>query len=158
MKTTTISDSFSRPANTDAYQDGDLVADNTTAGSVTPLAFHIGHGGAFVTGMVLDKTDESEVSNADFSVHLFGSSPTVANGDNGAISFDNASYIGKFTFNTMVAATDDAYAFLNYGDSGLPGGVFVGYDTVYALIEADAAYGPASGETFTLTLTIVRPR
>jgi len=44
----TSSASFTRPANTTAYADGDLVANSATAASVVPLTFTssrvVGHG------------------------------------------------------------------------------------------------------------------
>ena len=146
------SDSFTRPANTTAYTAGDLVANSTTAGSVTPLTFSVGRGGIKIVGAHITKTDETDVTAADFSLHLFGSSPTVANGDNGALSYDYSDKFADIDFATMVAATDVAWTIATgqnfnwYSASGV----------VYGLIEADGTYGPASAEVFAATLVFER--
>ena len=81
-----ISDSFDRPADTTTYAANDLVADNTTAGSVTALSFDLDqrgpHNGFIITSVRLSK-DGTGTTADDFIVHLFTADPTVANGDNG---------------------------------------------------------------------------
>ena len=147
-----VSDSFTRPANTTQYTAGDLVANNATAGSVVPLTFATGRGGIRVKQVAITKTDETDVTAADFSLHLFASSPTVANGDNGAISYDFSSKFGDIDFATMVAATDVAWAF----SSGLDLNTYTAAGTLYGLIEADGTYTPASAEVFSVTLIFER--
>lgn len=147
----TKTDSFSRPADTTAYTATDLVANSTTAGSVVPLTFNVGRGGIRIKGAHITKTDETDVSNADFSLHLFGTSPTVSNGDNGTLAYDYSAKFADIDFVTMVAATDVAWA--------ISTGLDLNYYTtnnIYALIEADAAYTPASAETFSVTLVYER--
>lgn len=142
-----VTASFTRPANTTAYTAGDLVANNTTAGSVVPLAFATGEGGIRIKGALITKTDETDVTASDFSLHLFGSSPTVANGDNGALSYNHSNKFADIDFATMVAATDVAWAMAT--------GIDFNWNTtgyIYGLIEADGTYGPASGEVFSVTL------
>lgn len=143
---------FTRPADTTAYADGDLVANSTTAGSVVPLKFAIpNRRSCIVRGASVQKSDGTDVSGAIFTVHLYRSSPTVANGDNGALSTDVANKIGAISVGQQVAHTDDAY--LNtfggnfYVDSGSSG-------FIYGLLECDGAYTPASAETFTVGITI----
>jgi flagellin-like hook-associated protein FlgL len=149
-----ISDSFTRPANTTAYSANDLVANSTTAGSVVPLSFNLGEGGSHIVGIRVEKTDETDVALADFTLNLYGSSPTVANGDNGAISTDIADKIATIDMQTvMVAGTDDAYVLLNYGDTGFLQGMYTDKRVIFGLLEANAAYVPASGEVFTVYLT-----
>lgn len=152
----TVSASFARPANTTAYASGDLVANNETAGSVTALSLTFGGAGGISSSAIgrakLAKTGTS-TTNASFRVHLFSAAPTLTNGDNGAFSPDGvADYLGSFDVTIDQAFTDGA---CGYGTprsgaaellGNLPGG------NVRALIEARAAYTPASGETFTLTL------
>lgn len=78
--------SFVRPADTTAYAVGDLVANNTSAGSVTPMSFTVGRdadSGGMIRRIRLRKTGTS-VSNALFRLHLYSASPTPSNGDNGA--------------------------------------------------------------------------
>lgn len=146
-----VTDSFTRPANTTQYTAADLVANNATAGSVVPLTFNTGRGGIRIKGVHITKSDETDLTSADFSLHLFGTSPTVANGDNGALSYDYSEKFGDIDFSTMVAATDVAWAFnsgldLNYYTTG----------NIYGLIEADGTYTPASAEVFSVTIVFER--
>ena len=49
--TARLSASLTRPADTNAYALGDLVADSTTAGAVTPLSFSVGRDGTGKGGL-----------------------------------------------------------------------------------------------------------
>lgn len=141
---------FSRPADTTPYAAADLVADNTTAGSVTPLKFGIGAGGFAIRAAHLEKSDTG-ITNADFKMHFYTEEPTVANGDNGAFSSDHAGYVGTIDLPAMTAYSDVAAAVMQgqgvFGYAKTQGGL-------WALIEVDAAYTPVSGETFTATVTV----
>jgi|SRR5688572_4400372 len=142
-----VTASFTRPANTTAYTAADLVANDVDAVDVVPLAFATGDGGIRIKAAIITKTDETDVTASDFSLHLFGSSPTVANGDNGALSHSHSNKFADIDFATMVAATDVAWAMatgldLNWHTNGY----------IYGLIEADGTYGPASAEVFSVTL------
>ena len=148
-----VSDSFTRPANTTPYSDLDLVANSATAGSVVPLSFNIGSSGGWLAGIRLSKSGVT-ITNGTFSVHLFGASPTVANGDNGALSTDVSAKIAEVELAIMVAYTDDGAAVAQVGGTPLPEKIPMPYGVVYALLEADAAYTPASAEVFTLELTV----
>ncbi len=148
-----VTNSFTRPADTTAYANGDLVANSTTAGSVVPVSFNIGRGGVKIVGARISKSNTT-ITNGTFTLHLFGSSPTVANGDNGAISFNLAEKFGSIDFAIMVAATDAGYTIAQGGQSILTDGLY--YYTsgglIYGLIEAKAAYTPASAEVFSIAL------
>jgi hypothetical protein len=95
----------------------------------------------------------TSVSNANFRIHLYAAQPTPANGDGGNWSTDQAQkWLGNIDVTSMLAFTDGAT-----GTGSLPAGseAFVRLPagaTVYALIEARAAYTPAANEAFTLTL------
>lgn len=147
-----VSDSFTRPSNTTQYAATDLVANSATAGSVVPLTFNTGRGGLRIKGAHITKTDETDVTAADFSLHLFGSSPTVANGDNGTISYNYQDKFGDIDFATMVAATDVAWAI----STGLDLNWYTAGGNIYGLIEADGTYTPASAEVFAVTLIFER--
>ena len=153
-----VSDSFTRPADTTAYTAADLVANSVTAGSVVPLRFNVGRGGIRIVGVRLWKSDETDVTNATFSLHLFGSSPTVANGDNSAFSTNFSDRFGTVAVATMVAATDEAYQVQNAGDTILLGGLYhyTASGLVYGLLSAVGAYTPASGEVFQCKLVYER--
>jgi hypothetical protein len=150
---------FTRPANTTAYASGQLVANSTTAGAVVPLALSVGGnsmpGATRITRVRLFKSG-TVATNASFRVHLYGASPTPANGDGGAWSTSQAaSYLGSIDVASMKAFTDGC-ADVGAAAAGsefllrLPAGT-----VIYALIEARAAYAPAASEVFTLTLETV---
>jgi hypothetical protein len=156
---------FARPANTTTYAAGDLIANNATAGSVVVPSLTLPRigSGIKITGGLIRKSGVS-VTNADFAVHLFSGSltpvPTV--GDNEAL---NA---------TQVMATTggaDYRGFLTGAKANirvLTGGTFCPLTvgilpyllisaapndlSLYFLLEALAAYAPASEETFSLEL------
>lgn len=155
-----VSASFTRPADTTAYAQHDLVANSTTAGDVDPMQFVIAVGNGRGIKIVQAKVQKSgtTITNGTFDLHLFGTEPTVANGDNGALSVDTASFIGEIAFPLMTAYTDDGMA-MAY--SGSASGQFpemhhrvTSSNVIYGLLQANAAYTPASAEVFTVTLTI----
>lgn len=149
-----VSDSFNRPANTTSYTANDLVANSTVAIDVEPLTFNIGRGGFRVVQIRVVKSDGTDVSNSSFKLHLYGSNPTCANGDNGALSTNVATPFGSATVPSMTSYTDDAAAVLNIGDSNFAGGIpgFADSTYIYGLLQAVGAYSPASEETFSVVL------
>lgn len=153
---------FNRPADTTAYASGDLVANNTTAGSVTPLSWTAPR---YATGsgqirLARLKKSAVSVSNAVFRLHLYTASPTIANGDNGVWSTTHSGYLGSFEFD-LTAGTGRVFTDASY-TTGTPSvGTEAGFDlasgsTIYGLLEARGAYTPASAETFTVDLQIVQ--
>jgi hypothetical protein len=160
LRASVISANFSRPADTTAYVSGDLVANSTTAGSVTPLSFSAARvaAGNFKVSRARLKKSNTSTTNATFRLHLYLTSPTCANGDNGAWSTTESGYLGSFdldmTGGNGRAFTDAAKVI------GVPA---VGSEiiaklssgsTIYGLLEARAGYTPASGETFTVELEL----
>lgn len=159
--TVAISTSFTRPADTTAYTSGDLVANNTTAGSVVVLSFanaaRVASGSGMVRRARLRKSGTS-VTNSSFRIHLFNAAPaTITNGDNGAFSVSGAAdYIGAIDVSVDRAFTDGAVG------TGIP---VVGSEinfklpsgsTIYGVIEARGAYTPTSAETIAVTLEILQ--
>jgi hypothetical protein len=151
-----VTGTFTRPADTTAYASGDLVANSTTAGSVTPVSFTIsrttGAGGMIRRARI--RKSGTSITNSQFRLHLYSASPTVTNGDNGTWLSDNAAnYIGGFDVTIDKAFSDGA------SGNGLPTvGSEINFtsDTIYGLLEARAAYTPASAEVFTLTLEVIQ--
>lgn len=151
---------FTRPADTTTYASGDLVANSTTAGSVTPLTLAVGWSQFKLLGARLKKSSTS-ISNVSFRLHLYSASPTVANGDNGAFSSTHSGYLGHITFDPSycVAFSDAVGSFGTpiTNSSQAPHDkriALVSGTTIYGLLEARAAYSPASEEVFTVTLEI----
>lgn len=153
----TPSASFTRPADTTAYALGDLVANSTTAGSVTPLSLQatdLVNGTGFLRRCTLRKSGTS-ITNAQFRVHVYQGDLTItcANGDNAAWSTNQvANYLGSLDVTMDKAFTDGA------SGVGVPtNGFEISFKcsatvNLQFLLEARAAYTPANAEIFTLQL------
>lgn len=144
---------FTRPNNTTPYQDTDLVANNTTAGSVVPLSFRIPNGTSGVIRSFQLIKSTTGTSGAAFTLHLYDSSPTPANGDNGALS--TSVITNKIAMLAIPAMT----SFSAGGAFGLLSGQTVHFNAgtdqyLYGLLECDGAYTPGAQETFTVSLVI----
>lgn len=156
MQIVEVSTTFTRPNDTSAYTSGDLIANSTTAGSVSPFSFTIPYGRGMKLWRVGVNRSSTTVSNASFRVHLYKDSPTVANGDNGAISSTRSNYLGFVdVVGTGTAFSDTSSAFGIYVNNALAVPMVFAADgdrVVYGLLEARGAYAPAAQETFTVTL------
>jgi hypothetical protein len=152
---------FTRPADTTAYASGDLVATSTTAGSVVPLTFQVSRSrdGSVIVWRARVRKSGTGLTNAQFRLHLYDAATiTCANGDNAAWSTNGvAGYLGYIDVTIDKAFTDGAY-----GD-GVPlsatqvAEILVKLSTrttILGLLEARAAYAPASAEVFTVTLEL----
>ena len=154
---TSVEATFNRPADTLAYASGDLVANSTTAGSVTALSLSVARvaaGGVSIRRVRLGKST-ANITNASFRVHFYTASPTPTNGDNGAwLTSGAASYLGSIDI-VMDRAFSD-------GAASVAGPVpdinirLASGTAIFALIEARAAYAPASAETFGLMVEAVQ--
>lgn len=149
---------FTRPADTTAYASGDTVANSVTAGSVTPLTLTAARvtAGAFMVHRLGLRKSGTSVTNAAFRVHLFKTSPTSASGDNAALSMTGvAGYVGYVDIVVDQAFTDGAMGFSSLAMSDTIVSLASG-TSLYALLEARAAYTPISAEVFTLTAEITQ--
>jgi hypothetical protein len=146
---------FTRPADTTAYVSGDLVANSTTAGSVSPLTFVIPNRGFKLWRVGLLRSSTT-VTDAQFRLHLYNDSPTCANGDNGAWSTTVSGYQGYVDIDGQNQAfSDDGMAFGVYVNNAVFAPMFIYTDAdrlLYGLVESRDTYGPASAEVFTVTL------
>jgi hypothetical protein len=153
------SNTITRPADTTAYASGDLVANSTTAGSVTAFTLTGTLGRGLAIQRVTIAKSQASVTNANFRVHFFKDIPTVTNGDNGAFVPIVSGYIGFVDClgASQSAAFSDASRLHGiYVNNSLASDLVVYLDAdqkIYALIEARAAYTPASAETFAITVT-----
>jgi hypothetical protein len=155
MQIWNLSQSFTRPNNTTAYATGQLVANSTTPGLVVPMAFTVGGNsmpGQFrLSRLRLFKSGTSS-TNAQFRLHLYGASPSVANGDGGVWSTSGAVfYLGSIDVTSMKAFTDGC---ADVGDDAAGSEHWIrlaGGATYYGLLEARAAYTPIANEQFTVT-------
>lgn len=141
------------PASGTTYAVNDLIANSATAGSVVPISCVVGsYSGATVritrAGLLASTTT---TASASFSVELYTSSPTVANGDDGAFSSTASGHFCSIpiTFNTP--------AFSNGADGQTSADCvrsLSGTQTIYALLKAVGPYARGSGETLDLTLEV----
>lgn len=159
MLISTATASFTRPNDTTAYASGDLVANNTTAGSVAPLALTLDNParvGTIISRALLSKSGTT-ATNANFRIHFYDASPTVANGDNAAWSSNKAAnYLGYIDQTAMLAFTDGCAGFAGAAaGSEMRVRLSAGGSTIYALLEAKAAYTPVAQEVFTLKIEFV---
>lgn len=150
---------MTRPGNTDAYASGDLVANDTVAGSVVPLSFAVARvaAGSGMIRRVRLRTSSTSVTLASFRLHLYSASPTVTNGDNGVWLSDNAAnYLGALDITIDRAFSDGA------AGNGVPvSGSEINFklasgSTVYGLLEARAAYVPTNAGTFICSLEVLQ--
>lgn len=157
MYITETTSAFTRPNDTTQYSQNDLVADNTTAGSVTPLIF-IPPAQGFKLWRVNLLKSSTTVTNATFRLHLYKDSPTCANGDNGAWSTTVSGYLGFVDIvGTSPAFTDDASASGVWINNSVFAPLFLVADTdrkIYGLLQNTTATGyvPAAQEVFTVSL------
>jgi hypothetical protein len=160
----TASAAFTRPANTTAYAIGGRVADLTASATVVEFT-NVARATAEairVERLRMRKTGTGIV-NASFRVTLFRTLPVVNVNDGGL--FNNAGVLALADIAGRIGALDvtmDVAAAIGAQGIGLPtkgSGVTceaagtTGHETsLWAVVEALAAYGPASAETFTLTI------
>lgn len=148
----TLSQTITRPNDTTAYASGDLVANSTTAGSVTPFQLYIPYGRGFKLWRTGINKSTATTTNAQFRVHFYKDSPTVANGDNGAFSSTSSNYLGfQDVDGTAPTFSNNFRAF----GSATSITLYMVTDTdqlIYGLLEARAAYTPGAQETFSLVL------
>jgi hypothetical protein len=158
----TPSANFTRPNDTTQYAANDLVADNTTAGSVTPLSWtapRYATGSGQIRRARLKKSGTT-VTAASFRLHLYTTSPTCANGDNGAWSTSQAGYLGSIDLD-MSGANGRVFTDAAEVVAGVSHGTEIGFDlasgsTIYGLLQAIGTYTPVAQEVFTCELEIVR--
>lgn len=151
-----ITATFTRPADTTAYADGDLVANSTTAASVVPMEWTTPRAPFQIPAIKLEKSTAS-VTGATFRLHVFvGTIPTIATtGDNGvfaSVVSGKAVWFGAFE-GTLLAFADGAVGMLTPVSGVIRPDMITTTDTkLYALLEAKGAYTPGSAEVFVATL------
>lgn len=161
-----VAGTLTRPADMIAYAAGDLVANSATATSVAAIALAAArvNGGTGLIRRVRLSTTRTGASGTDvLRVHLFRNDPAlasgIANGDNGAFSVNGVAAIhlghADVTLDRVFRDGAKGVAIPAVGSDIL---FDAGPSTtnIFALIEARGAYAPASGETFTVALEVLR--
>ncbi len=163
----TASDSFTRPADTTSYTSGDLVANNTSAGSVVAMEFDVARvaAGAFMIRRARLSKTTNTVTAATFRLHLYGADPSISsgisNGDNAAWLTKEGSYIGSIDLdasgaNGRVFADPGAFVVAAVALGTEIGHKLAASTIVYGLLEARGSYAPGNAEVFTVTLEAVQ--
>jgi hypothetical protein len=145
MTSFSVSANFTRPSDTTAYADEDLVANSTTAGSVVPMYFGTPNNGE-INRVRLEKSGATP-TNANFTLYIFDDSPTVTNGDNGAFAPTESNLLGTVALDATTSKSTD--------DTSVTVGLTAPIETsgpVFGLLKAEAAYTPESAEVFTVVL------
>ena len=159
---TNPSANFTRPADTTQYAAADLVANSTTAGSVVPMSWtatRVAAGSGSIRRARLKKSGTT-ITAASFRLHLYAASPTIANGDNGAWSTTQSTYLGSVdldmsgTAGRVFSDGAEVIAAPNHGTE--INFVLASGSTIYGLLVAVGTYTPASAEVFTCELEIVQ--
>jgi len=152
---------LTRPADTTAYASGDLVANSTTAGSVTPISITVARANDKAFTILKGQLQKSTTSttNAQFRMHFWNVSPTVTNGDNGALLATKSGYIGSIDIDMSLNAVFSDGALGNGAPntgSAMISSPASGTQVIYCLIEARNAYTPGNAETFVPYLEVIQ--
>jgi hypothetical protein len=153
IKTVHLTASFNRPSDATPYANGDLVANDTAAANVEPLAFP----GAVLTPggrgrLIRIEVRKSNPVTMTLWTNIFTDLCTVANGDNGAFLPNEVerALVQQNTPALMLCAN----GVLQGAGVSIPFKCAPGSTTLYALLMAGAAYNPVADEAFTVTLVI----
>lgn len=142
--------SFTRPNDTTAYAQGDLIANSTTAGSVTPLrwVFNTFSTYALIRRILVTRSNTT-AATTNFRLFLFDAAPTVTNGDNAAFAGAfGQTILATFTGTINLEGNSNGrFGVLTpealVAPAALPG-------PLWGLLTADGAYTPVANEVFTL--------
>lgn len=165
MSVLRASASFTRPNDTTAYTSGDLVANNTAAGSALAMTFKwfgLGPQRALSIRNGVITATGTGVANKALRLHLFNTAPTFTSaGDNGAIAtvlVGSANWIGAIDVTAMVAGSDGSFGVGAplFGSEILfqiPGPTSGdGAASLFGILEARGAYAPTAQEVFTCAI------
>lgn len=147
---------FTRPDNTTAYADGELVGNSATAADVVALKFPVNTEKGIMIRRARLRKSGVDPTNASFRLHLWNTKPKVpTNGDNGALAVSNLpAYLGYFDF---VLATVWADGVVGFAVPAVGSDIVTQCDgAIYGLLEAKAAYTPVALEVFGVQLEILK--
>ncbi|TGW09959.1 hypothetical protein EN788_22160 [Mesorhizobium sp. M2D.F.Ca.ET.145.01.1.1] len=145
---------MTRPADTNAYTANDAVANNVTAGSVTPLSFSVSDvNNDLVTLERLRLiTSDTGAQGKNFRAWLYQVAVTPGAGDNAAFTSPRGSFIG--TMSGTLRTFSDGAGGVMVPDEGarIIAKPISGNVTVNALIQTLDAFTPLSASTWIATL------
>jgi hypothetical protein len=143
--------SFTRPANTTAYAQNNLVGTSTTAASCVVPSFATGSGPVSITRFRLTTDITTGWTAPTFNIRIWNVAPTYSAGDGSgyAIATGGASLLGTFSITLAQfadAASGAVTSFQPLQIAPLSGVIF--WDIQYT---ASGSLTPISAQTFTLT-------
>lgn len=150
---TNPSSSITRPANTTAYAQNNLVASSVTAGSVVVPSFSAASSGGAIPRVRLSTNKTSGWDAAVIRVRLWSAAPTYTNGDGGAYAVATGGAGLLAVFDVTLAQFGDGAAGIAAPNNGTAAWVKISGAAVFWDLQytSAAALTPASGQTFTLT-------
>ena len=147
---------LTRPNNTTAYSINDLIASNTTAGSIvvpTVTVTRFAASGGKITGVCLTTPQTSGLDLVQIRIRFWRTAPTYTNGDNGAyaVATGASGYLGKAEV-TLEQFGDGATGCAPIYERSdlrikLASGSTIGWD-----MQVLTAFTPSANQTFTMTL------
>lgn len=153
---------LTRPADTMAYAQNDLIASNTTAGSIAVPSLsvlRVAAGSGLVRRFRLYTNKTSGMDTLTFRARFWSAAPTYSAGDNGAygVATGAAGYLGHADF-TMAQFGDGAAA-IGVPAIGSELGIKLGSgQAIYWDLQITSAAGftPASAQTFTMVAETIQ--
>lgn len=150
---------FTRPNNTTAYSNLQLIANNTVAASVVLPSFQLGE--LHYLERILITKSTTSLTNASVRAIVFNANPTFTNGDGGALAGNFvANIIATFSGTFYLAASDGAHCALQ--PDSATGSAGAGYfpmlmqGKIWIALQATAGYTPGAQEVFTLYPHFIR--
>jgi len=151
-----VTNQFTRLANTTAYSAGDLISDNSST------AFEFTNIGLANSSMIVPKVEIFNTNNASTTVqadlYLFSSAPTFTT-DNSALDLnaaENRTLLARIPVNTGRANVSSSIITTD-PESYVPQVFQIGATTsVFGLLRAEAAYTPVSAEVVDIRLHWIR--
>lgn len=139
--------SIARPNDTTAYAAGDLIANSTDAGEVTPFAFKSPGQRSLLRGVRLRKSGTGALKAR---LWILSEEPELTSGDNDTLAGDfSEAILATLTGEASRAVTDGAFVFLAPEDDVA---LRVEADTqLYAVLTATDTFNPTGQEAFTIT-------
>lgn len=156
----TVSGTFTRPADTTAYTIGDAVGDSTSALAVLTLsnvARAVG-GSGYIVGARLETNLKSITPR--FRVRIFNASNPTKSNDNAAfksVYADASKRLARLDLPAMITPADTTNSDMSSSEDNqlrIPFACGGATRDLYVLFETLDAFTPASGQSFTFTLTV----
>lgn len=137
-----VSATITRPVNTTPYSDHDMIANNTTAGSVTEPFFSTTGLGPVITKVRVKKSNVGVP--ALIRVHFFDAVYAATSGDNAPYTQSGINSLGSVVVDVSEIGIDNT---VGLADVNIPIGAAT---EIYLALEAEEGFVPASAEAFTI--------